>query len=285
MRYLTIKIAKKFSSFNKSATFYVEDHENYNTLIGDIPYRQLGVIKNGEEKTFQIEEGAVRLCAVTGANGGKSVNDFCAVPAGTENAVLYGELLNGHVFFENDFSPQTVEKRKSKDQNKKLAGAFALLFGIFFGVYSIVTAVMFSLANSEKTFKVNDMSITLTRSFVEMEDEESDFYFSSGKVYVWGKLSDVMPSYVTARVFAENILKQYGKLGFANIYSKDGLLYFGFDYKDKDTEAEYYCYGFVYKHNNRFLLIEFVTEKENRERYREDILEWAKSVQFEEKEK
>ena len=50
MRYLTIKIAKKFSSFNKSATFYVEDHENYNTLIGDIPYRQLGVIKNGEEK-------------------------------------------------------------------------------------------------------------------------------------------------------------------------------------------------------------------------------------------
>ena len=101
MRMLTIKRSKSFAGFMGKVQVYIAD------AMGDLEIRgvlckKLGDLKNGEEKSFTIENAATTVFVI----GDKSTKDFCmdamAIPEGTAEIRLTGKLIldpqNGNPF-------------------------------------------------------------------------------------------------------------------------------------------------------------------------------------------
>ena len=64
MRNLTIKREKSFVGSLAKMKVYIEDPTSNEISINDIPCRKIGDLKNGEEKTFQIDEQEVKIYVI-----------------------------------------------------------------------------------------------------------------------------------------------------------------------------------------------------------------------------
>ena len=91
MRMLTIKRNKSFAGFLGKVQVYIAD-ANGELEIGGQLCCKLGDLKNGEEKTFTIDNTETTVYVI----GDASTKDFCvdhkAIPAGTEEIRLTGKL-------------------------------------------------------------------------------------------------------------------------------------------------------------------------------------------------
>ena len=65
MRQLTITRTKSFVGCLAKIKIFIEDPENGSTQIGGMLCSKLGELKNGETKTFTIENGPLRVYAIT----------------------------------------------------------------------------------------------------------------------------------------------------------------------------------------------------------------------------
>ena len=92
MRMLTIKRNKSFAGFLGKVQVYVAD-ANGDLEIGSQLCRKLGDLKNGEEKTFTIENARTTIYVI----GDASTKDFCmdskVIPEGTTEVRLSGKLV------------------------------------------------------------------------------------------------------------------------------------------------------------------------------------------------
>lgn len=92
MRMLTIKRNKSFAGFLGKVQVYIAD-ENGELEIGGQLCRKLGDLKNGEEKTFSIDNAATTVYVI----GDPSTKDFCvdrkAIPEGAAELRLTGKLI------------------------------------------------------------------------------------------------------------------------------------------------------------------------------------------------
>lgn len=98
MRTLTIKRAKSFVACLAKMKVYVEDPTSREIVINNVPCRKLGDLKNGEEKAFSIDEGAVKVFVIADKLSKNYCNEYYQLREGQEDVFLSGK---------NCFNPAT----------------------------------------------------------------------------------------------------------------------------------------------------------------------------------
>ena len=160
MRNLTIKRIKSFAGSLGKANVYIEDPVASELTIGKVPCRKIGQLKNGEEKTFQIEETAAKVFVIMDRLSKDFCNDFYQLPEGQEDISLSGRnvfnLAVGNPFrFDNNNDAQALANRKRNTKRGPFVMIGAILIGLVIGSYIGYFAVTGFLANKapkEKTF-------------------------------------------------------------------------------------------------------------------------------------
>ncbi len=288
MRNLTIKREKSFVGSLAKIKVYIEDPTSNEICINDISCRKIGDLKNGEEKTFQIDEQEVKIYVIADKLSKNYCNEFYQLPAGQEDVFLSGKNkfnpANGNAFrFDNNESEETIASRKRGARKGLLILIVAAIVGAVVG-YSITSNLFSNKTPDPKDFSSNGMTIKLTDEFVKTDVENYTVAYDSKNVAVFA----LKEAFALADGFQDYTLEQYGNLVLQNnnlssskIEDKEGLIGFEYEFTNPDTKDTYKYFSFVYKSNDAFWLVQFATLTENVNEYRAQILEWAKTVSFE----
>ena len=134
MRKLTITRMKSFIGCLAKLKVYIEDPSASELVICGVPCRKLGDLKNGEEKTFEVEERAAKVFVIAGSFSKDYCNDLYELPEGSEDISLTGKakfsLVSGNAFrFDNNNSEAAIANRKN-GTNK---GVVVLIISIAIG--------------------------------------------------------------------------------------------------------------------------------------------------------
>lgn len=145
MRKLTIKRRKRAAGGLIKDTLYIEDITSSTTML-DIPCRKLGILKNGEEKSFEISEGQARLIVMPNIINIYHGSDIAEIPWGTEDVVLCGQhyfdTVRGNSFrFDGTPSLENEEKRESEYKERKRK---FILSSIIAAIAGVVAALLVS---------------------------------------------------------------------------------------------------------------------------------------------
>lgn len=288
MRNLTIKREKSFVGSLAKMKVYIEDPTSNEICINDISCRKIGDLKNGEEKTFQIDEQEVKIYVIADKLSKNYCNEFYQLPAGQEDVFLSGKNkfnpANGNAFrFDNNESEETIASRKRGARKGLLILIVAAIVGAVIG-YSITSNLFSNKTPDPKDFSSNGMTIKLTDEFVKTDVENYTVAYDSKNVAVFA----LKEAFALADGFQDYTLKQYGNLVLQNnnlssskIEDKEGLIGFEYEFTNPDTKDTYKYFSFVYKSNDAFWLVQFATLTENVDEYSSKIIEWAKTISFE----
>ena len=288
MRNLTIKREKSFVGSLAKMKVYIEDPTSNEICINDTPCRKLGDLRNGEEKTFQIDEQEVKIYVIADKLSKNYCNEFYQLPAGQEDVFLSGKNkfnpANGNAFrFDNNEIEETIASRKRGARKGLLILIVAAIVGAVVG-YSITSNLFSNKTPDPKDFSSNGMTIKLTDEFVKTDVENYTVAYDSKNVAVFA----LKEAFALADGFQDYTLEQYRNLELQNnnlssskIEDKEGLIGFEYEFTNPDTKDTYKYFSFVYKSNDAFWLVQFATLTENVEEYGPKIIEWAKTISFE----
>ena len=146
--------------------------------------------------------------------------------------------------------------------------------------YSIMTAVFSGVFAKDRTFKVDEMSITLNDSFSESFSSGREAAYSSSRVSVY---IDKDPSAAglgikTPRGYAEYIIAR-NSFENCSVSEEDGIAHFIFTADTSEGTYKYFAY--TYRDGENFWLIQFAVKENFASTYSKNIDKWAKSVRFE----
>ncbi|MCR4925378.1 MAG: hypothetical protein K5917_03715, partial [Clostridiales bacterium] len=167
MRNLTIKRTKCFAGCLSKVKIYVENPASTDMIINNTPCSILGELKNGEQKTFQIAERALKIFVITDVMFKELSNDYYQLQEGQEDVLLSGRnhfnLTNASAFlFDNNETEDVLAHRKNCAQK----GLIILLSTI--GLTAILaSSICFYLFSDKKS---KDNSITSDISTVTQSD-------------------------------------------------------------------------------------------------------------------
>ena len=295
MRNLTIQRTKAFAASLAKIKIYIEDPLEGNLIIDDIPCRKIGELKNGEEKTFLVEEQALRVYVIVDQLSKNYCRDYYQLPAGTEDVFLSGRNRfnpsNGNAFrFDNNDSPGVEEFRQAGVRKGRGVLLISILVGAVVGAVAgfwLVSSLIAGWTPAEKVFSVDGMSITLTEAFKEIEVEDLTAAYDSRNVgvlvtedpFTW---TDGLEEYSWAEYSLEeyaDLVIEFSEIQAVKTKTEDGLFRFEYDYTAPDEET-YRYFAYIYKADDAFWLVEFAVLKAEADRYLPDIAAWAKSVTF-----
>ena len=139
MRKLTIKRTKSFVACLMKVKIYIEDQYSSEMVINDTPCRKLGDLKNGEEKTFEIDEKAAKIFVIADKMSKDYCNEFYELPEGYEDITLSGKNhfnpANGNAFrFDNNESENALANRKRGTRKGTIVMIVAIIIGIAIGL-------------------------------------------------------------------------------------------------------------------------------------------------------
>ena len=288
MRNLTIKREKSFVGSLAKMKIYIEDSTSNEMRINDIPCRKIGDLKNGEEKTFQIDEQKAKIFVIADNLSKNYCNEYYQLPEGQESIYLSGKNkfnpANGNAFrFDNNESEENIANRKHGTRKGLLILIAAIIMGAVAG-YLITSALFLNKTPKPKDFSSNGMTITLTDEFTKADVENYTAAYDSKNVAVLAlkeefALVDGSQNY-TLEQYGDLVL-QNNNLSSAKIENIDGLTTFEYELTNPDTKDTYKYFSFVYKTNDAFWIVQFATLTENADEYRSKIFEWAKAISFE----
>ena len=286
MRNLTIKRNKAFVGWGAKDKVYLEDYMNNDIIINGVPCRKIGTLKNGEEKTFEIDPVATKVYIINDKLSRNMCNDFYKIPAGEEDVTITGEHkynpFNGNAFRFDGVTDEEVLANRKKTTRK--ASVFYVLIFAFFFIASFALTFFLETEVLPETFTYGNMSITLTNEFSERNiDGYSACYESYDNLVMIIKDDS---SYFEN--FETYTLKQYGEDTLTynefdssiELQEEGGLTYFEYEFTDEETGDVYSYFVPLYKSSDAFWFFEFASFKEDYETYREQFIEWAKSVEF-----
>lgn len=288
MRNLTIKREKSFVGSLVKMKVYIEDPTSNEMRINDVPCRKIGDLKNGETKTFQIDEQTLKVYVIADKLSKNYCNEFYQLPAGQEDVFLSGKNkfnpANGNAFrFDNNESEENIANCKRGTRKGLLILIIAAIIGAVVG-YSITSGLFSDKTPDAKDFSSNGMSISLTDEFIKTDVENYTVAYDSKNVAVFA----LKEAFALADGFQNYTLEQYGNLVLKNnnlsaseLQNLDGLTEFEYEFTNPNTKDTYTYFSFVYKADDAFWLVQFATLTENVDEYRAQILEWAKTVSFE----
>ena len=286
MRNLTIERRKTFVGCAMKMKVYIEDPGANDTTINGVTCRFLGKLKNGEEKSFLIDEREAKVFVIADSLSKGFCNDYYQIPAGDEDISLSGKNLfnpaTGNAFrFDNNNSADVAASRRKGENKGVVVLIVSLIIGAIVGM-CISNGIIRSLDSRPKDFSEQEMTVTLTREFGEFAAEGFTVSYSSEDVVVFALRED----FSLAEGLGDFTLDDYAALVMYNngiegaeLKNVDGIPYFEYD---TDFEDETYSYAiFMYKASDAFWLFQFATHDEDYDKLKLDILGWASSVRFE----
>ncbi len=284
MRNLTIHRAKRFVACLGKMKVYIEDPTANDLTINGCACRKLGTLKNGEEKTFQISDAAAKVFVIADKLSKDYSNEYYPLPEGTEDIVLTGKnrfnLATGNAFRFDGVTDEMVLANRKKATGKGvivLIVAALIGFAIGFGA----TSGILEGSPEPKTFTESGFEITLTDGFRSASVENYTLSFESRDVIVL----ILQESRVMFEAAGIDSLTEYSEVvqqannHNAPIQKDDGFLYYEYQYTNPATGVEYHYFTTMHKGAFNFWIVQFATEEEKADEYREIILEWARSVE------
>lgn len=284
MRKLTITRQKSFVASMGKTKIYIEDYSVCDLAIKGVPCKYLGSIKNGETVTFDIEDKGARLYAIAGKGSKDYCNELYVLPEGTDDITLTGKHKYspsaGNPFrFDQNFSEEALENRRSGSKKGKIILAIAIVVGFVAGF--LIPKVIDSIkAGNPMEVEFEDLRITITEQFEEDTVDGETVYVSNdvGLSFLEEKFSEMGGySNYTAKEYAR--LSQLANDVDSEIIEEDGLCYFTFTDTVGLTSYKYFCFSF--KEDDAFWIVQFWTEEGDADKYESKIFEWAKTVEFE----
>lgn len=258
MRELRLKREKSLIGCLTKMNVYLEDANSNEVVYNGKNYRKIGVLKNGEENTFLITEDECNIITCSGKLNKGLINEIQTIPAGEYDIPLM-----------------------QKFKGNRASALRAFLSAItFFLIMSIV--LFFGISdNKPKEFSKEGMSITLNNKFNEVPQDGFTTSYISEKVAI----------YVNKEKFSSyKDIEKYSLKDYADILAKtnnfdttvkknNGLTYFEVKKQDsKSKSVDYYIV--VYKTSDAFWNFQFNTLDEDFKGQQDNIIEWAKSVNF-----
>lgn len=279
MRNLTIKRTKSFVACLAKIRIYIEDPTANEISINNTPCRKLGELKNGEEKTFQIPNEAVKVFVIADKLSRNICNEYYQIPEGEDDISLSGKNkynpATGNAFrFDNNESEDTVKNRKKGIKRGILVLIAAVIIGFAIGF----TKVYVLEAPKAKDFSSAGMTITLTDEFRKYNDDNYIAAYDSENVAVFITKVDTDED----DSFAEytEFLAVYCGLTSDDVETADGLTHFTYTNVSSQNNVEYQYAVYFYETDDAFWAVEFATTKKDAGDYADKITEWAKSVTF-----
>ena len=147
MRNLTIKRTKTFVASLGKLKIYIEDPMANELKINGVSCRKLGEIKNGEEKTFEINETAAKVFVIADKLSKDYCNEFYQLYDGQEDIFLTGQNkfnpMNGNAFvFDNNDNPEVLAARKKGKQKGLIVLIVAAIIGFILG-FLLTSGILF----------------------------------------------------------------------------------------------------------------------------------------------
>lgn len=237
----------------------------------------LGEIKPGEEKSFDIDGGEIKLFATL-----EDQKDCYPIPEGEGDIRLVCRFDEGEKCF--SFEKEEVSQPVSA---KKSIGKMALIFlaalvgGILLG-YLVTNFILGGMSKKEKTFTASGMTITLNAGFEQKLDPSFDGYFTSKDVAVFVN-KDSKDSF--GAIILDLTAEQYAKALVldreiqAEVKTENGLTSFTFSATAEDGKNFRY-FAYIYSSEDAYWLVQFAVREEKAGKYADDIAKWAGSVKF-----
>ena len=287
MRQLTVRREKSFVACLAKDKVYIEDHYAGDTVIGGVPCRKLGDLKNGEVKTFIVGDEAARVYVISDKLSKDFCNDFFILPAGDFPIFLSGKHaynpVAGNAFrFNDNAHPEAVANRKRGGRIGIVVLIVAAIVGFFVGFFSNV----WEDEAQDKTFTASGMSITLTDAFIDDEMEGFTATWATEDVVVvaleepFHTLTDVLPNPSTASVeeYLRLLIEHNGE-GNA-VETVDGLPRYYYDWENVEAGVTYRYFVYAFKSDDAFWMVQIVVDVESLDKYEDDVSRWAHSVTF-----
>ena len=286
MRKLTVKREKSFVASLARMKVCISDPAG-DIVINDVPCRTLGILKNGEEKTFEIGEEAARVYVIGDKLSRNFCNDYYEIPAGEDDISLSGKNkfnpAAGNAFrFDSNDGAGAVENRKKSVKKGLIVFIVSLLVGFACG-FAVTYIIRSSKKPVEKAFSSNGITIVLTSEFDEVDVPQMTAAFGSEKVVVYAiresfELADWLAGLSLAE-YGDIVMENNGKPGLT-LKTAGGLTYFDYDFNNTSANEEYRYYTFLYKADDAFWIVQFVTRVSDVGEYFDKIITWANSVSF-----
>ncbi len=284
MRMLRITRRKALAACAMKLKLYIEDPAGDTTIRGTL-CRMLGTLKNGETGAFPISEREAKLYVAGDRISRNLYHEVWPIPQGTEDIALAGRnYLNpfaGNPFrFDGAAGELTLSNRKRLKRSGALLVVASALAGALIG--SGVLGRLFD--QGPKTFREQDLSITLTRAY-EREYVEG---FSGAYVSDDGMVLLLEEPFSLAEGFGDLSLEEYMEcvlLGNPNaaggeLGQTEGMLTLTYDYTNPENGMAYTYLVVPYKSADAFWLVQFVTTAGQAEDMRPRFVEFAKTVGF-----
>ena len=284
MRNLTITRNKTFVGCLGKMKVYVEDPVMGDITIGTARCRRLGDLKNGETKTFSIDENETRVYVIADTLSKNYCNEFCTVPAGSNDVFLTGQNrynpANGNAF---QFDGQTDEAVLQNRRKNTKRGIIILVAAVVVG-FVIGFLISYFERPDSKTFKLDmGMEITLTDEF-EVDTEDYDLvvlasYDNLVTVYRYGFDESPIPTFpnLTHKEYGEFVIEIF-ELEDVDMKSKDGVWYF--EYEDSYDGDDYYHIDMIYKGDDAFWSVEFTCFADEQNKWADQFWAWADTVKL-----
>lgn len=280
MRNLTILREKSFVGGLGKLQVYIEDPISQELTIQGVPCRKLGSLSNGQQQTFQIDDTRARVYVIADKLSKNFTNEFYELPAGTEDVFLsgknhYNPFAGNPFYFNGNTNEASLQNRKQSKKKALLICAISLVLGLAIGFLII------SIKNATKPqdFTEAGMTITLSDEFHSFTAQGYTFAYTTAESAVFG----LKEPFSIAPGVENMTLEEYGQLVIANsnlegkaqLTQGDGFMHFEFQ-----VDSFYYL-ACVYKGNDAFWLVQFSCDTDNKDTYKSQFLDWAKTVTFE----
>jgi hypothetical protein len=291
MRNLTITRQKSFVASLVKLKVYIEDPVAGELTINNIRCRKLGTLKNGETKTFVIDDWAAKVFVISDKLSRNYSNDYFQLPEGPMDICLTGKNdfnpASGNAFrFDNNQSPEAVAHRKKGMNRGLIVLAVAAVVGCVAGFIIGITSAIADLSQppEPKTFTCQELQLTLTDEFISTPQANFTFAYGTEDVVVLGTKED----FATYPVLKDYTVTQYADLFYSNVGTAtatspavdDFLTYFTYDATNPDTQVTYHYVVYVYRTDEAFWSVQFATETDVSENYTQQISQWAHTVTF-----
>lgn len=285
MRNLTIKREKTFVGCLGKMKVYIEDASG-DTKICNTDSKLLGTLKNGEEATFEIEEGGAEIFVIADNLSKEYCYDRYRIEPGAEDVTIKGKnrfnpFLGNPFRFDGHENTSNAEEQKLSLKKGLVAFICAIVIGLVFG-YGATTAIFDLILMQEESFTSGEISITLTRAFHEqpMSGYEAVFVSQDVEIMVFkNSFSKINNPDMTDSEYARAVLNNM-KITDSKESHDNGLTSFVFT-KTAGDGNDYVYHLYAFKTDEAYWHIFFAVKENKAYKYSNLIPEWADSVEFE----
>ena len=295
MRHLTVTRNKAFSGCLTKIKIYIEDPSSNEIVINGTNCRKLGEVKNGGDSTFVIGNESARIFVISSKATKGLCHDLYMIGEGENDVYLSGKIsfdpTMGNIFrFDGNNTPEAFANRQKNSKSGMIFLICCAIAGMMIGAFIGFSGILNDLfAPEEKTFKVDDMSITLNENFSRTDEEDFAACFASSDVFVMIQ-KDEKEYYddfdsVSIKELADYIAESNEDRN-SRVVEKDGLIYCLYEYMPENEGITFVYYTYLYKAPNAFWLVYFCADKKtlssekSTAQYEEKFRNWAKSVKF-----